>query len=156
MELNVTETLQALQNAMAEVLTAVRALESRLIPAEAAPTDAAEGEVAKITASVEGGTGSLAQHSVALALEERAAGVEQRLKAAESALASLEASSNTTKSLGVRKTLPVATVQLLAKQGIEGGDIVDVKSLDAALAGLSVEHRIAVKSQMLRTGTLTP
>jgi exonuclease VII small subunit len=54
-----------------------------------------------------------------------------------------------------RKTLPAATVQLLAKQGIDAGDSVDVQSLDAALAGLSVEQRIAVKSQMLRTGALT-
>ncbi len=54
-----------------------------------------------------------------------------------------------------RKTLPAATVQLLAKQGIDAGDSVDVQSLDAALVGLSVEQRIAVKSQMLRTGSLT-
>jgi hypothetical protein len=32
---------------------------------------------------------------------------------------------------------------------------VDVPSLDAALAGLSVEQRIAVKSQLLRNGMLT-
>jgi hypothetical protein len=30
-----------------------------------------------------------------------------------------------------------------------------VQSVDAALVGLSVEQRIAVKSQLLRTGTLT-
>jgi hypothetical protein len=30
-----------------------------------------------------------------------------------------------------------------------------VQSVDAALAGLSVEQRIAVKSQLLRTGALT-
>jgi hypothetical protein len=54
-----------------------------------------------------------------------------------------------------RKTLPAAMVQLLAKQGIDTGDAVDVPSLDAALAGLSVEQRIAVKSQLLRNGMLT-
>lgn len=54
-----------------------------------------------------------------------------------------------------RKTLPAATVQLLAKQGMDAGDAVDVQTLDAALAGMSVEQRIAVKSQMWRAGSLT-
>ena len=45
-----------------------------------------------------------------------------------------------------RKTLPVS---LLAKQ--EGG-MTDSSALDAALGSLSMEQRIAVKSQLLRAG----
>ena len=53
----------------------------------------------------------------------------------------------------VRKTLPAATTAMLAKHGIGEGPV-DVKVLDAALAGLSVEQRIAVKSQLRRAGAI--
>jgi hypothetical protein len=53
----------------------------------------------------------------------------------------------------LRKTLPSATVEMLAKQGI-GEGAVDVHALDAALQGLSLEQRIAVKSQLRRAGAV--
>jgi len=53
----------------------------------------------------------------------------------------------------VRRTLPAATTAMLAKHGIGEGPV-DVKVLDAALTGLSVEQRIAVKSQLLRAGAI--
>ncbi|KAA6456052.1 hypothetical protein DYQ86_26615 [Acidobacteria bacterium AB60] len=52
-----------------------------------------------------------------------------------------------------RKTLPAATTAMLAKHGVGEGPV-DVKVLDAALAGLSLEQRIAVKSQLLRAGAI--
>ena len=111
----------------------------------------AGGAIQKITAAVEEGADAAAQRG----------SLEGRLAEAEQVLARLEAKSlMKEQALGAseraRKTLPAATVQLLAKQGLEAGDAVDIGSLDAALAGMSVEHRIAVKSQMLRAGTLTP
>ena len=54
-----------------------------------------------------------------------------------------------------RKTLPAATTQLLAKQGISMLDSVEAGALDAALTGLSLEQRIAVKAQLLRAGLLS-
>jgi hypothetical protein len=51
----------------------------------------------------------------------------------------------------LRRTLPSATAEMLAKSGI-GDGAVDVKTLDAAMAGLSLEQRIAVKSQLRRAG----
>jgi hypothetical protein len=42
---------------------------------------------------------------------------------------------------------------MLAKHGIGDGPV-DVRTLDAALAGLSLEQSIAVKSQLLRAGTI--
>jgi hypothetical protein len=42
---------------------------------------------------------------------------------------------------------------MLAKHGISDGPV-DVHTLDAALAGLSLEQRIAVKSQLLRAGAI--
>ncbi len=108
--------------------------------------DAQRGEVAKITAAVE----------VNLEISRREMELERRLVEAEGRLTALQAQVERAEpKAATRKTLPAATVQLLAKQGIDAGDTMDVQSLDAALAGFSVEQRIAVKSQMLRTGTLT-
>jgi hypothetical protein len=53
----------------------------------------------------------------------------------------------------LRRTLPSATAEMLAKHGI-GETGVDVRALDAALAGLSLEQRIAVKSQLRRAGAV--
>ena len=53
----------------------------------------------------------------------------------------------------LRKTLPSATAEMLSKHGI-GEGVVEVKALDAALVGLSLEQRIAVKSQLRRAGAL--
>jgi hypothetical protein len=53
----------------------------------------------------------------------------------------------------LRRTLPSSTAEMLAKHGI-GDSAVDVRTLDAALAGLSLEQRIAVKSQLRRAGAM--
>lgn len=53
----------------------------------------------------------------------------------------------------VRRTVPAATTEMLAKHGISEGPI-DVQKLDHALKGLSLEQRIAVKSQLLRAGAI--
>lgn len=54
----------------------------------------------------------------------------------------------------VRKTLPAIAAQLLAKNGVEVSESMDAAALDASLASLSVEQRIAVKSQMAKAGLL--
>ena len=66
----------------------------------------------------------------------------ERLAEAEATIVALKASS-------ARKTTP-ATGTLIAKEGaaIEAG------ALDAALTSLSVEQRIAVKAQLMRSGFL--
>ncbi len=53
----------------------------------------------------------------------------------------------------LRRTLPSATSEMLAKHGLQEG-AVDVRTLDAALVGLSLEQRIAVKSQLRRAGAM--
>jgi len=53
----------------------------------------------------------------------------------------------------LRRTLPSATAEMLSKHGI-GETAVDVRALDAALVGLSLEQRIAVKSQLRRAGAM--
>ncbi len=138
------EVLQTLSAGLERLTAAASALESqaaRLEQAGAAQT----GEVGKITAAIEGSEAG----------SRREMELERRLLQAEATIAALEAAGvREEPKVAARKTLPAATVQLLAKQGIDAADQVDVQSLDAALAGLSVEQRIAVKSQMLRTGAL--
>jgi hypothetical protein len=100
---------------------------------------ALSGEVEKISATVEQGR--------------REAELAERLEAAEKELAELRAAGAQAVPQLLRKTVPAATSEMLAKHGIGDGPV-DVKTLDAALASLSLEQRIAVKSQLLRAGAI--
>jgi type II secretory pathway component PulM len=77
----------------------------------------------------------------------------QKLEAAEQQIAELRAQGS--RSAMSRQTLPASTTQLLAKQGLSTLDSIQAGALDAALTGLSLEQRIAVKAQLLRAGMLT-
>ena len=77
----------------------------------------------------------------------------ERLSAAERELAELRAGAAQAVATPLRRTIPAATGEMLAKHGIGEGPV-DVRTLDAALAGLSLEQRIAVKSQLLRAGAI--
>ena len=82
--------------------------------------------------------------------------LQAKLDAVERELAELKAAAGNgfPKALQpLRKTLPSATAEMLAKHGI-GETAVDVRTLDAALTGLSLEQRIAVKSQLRRAGAM--
>ncbi len=106
---------------------------------------ALSGEVDRISATIES-----SQREEELAI---------RLEAAEKELATLRAASAGTRETlpralePLRRTLPTATAEMLAKHGI-GETAVDVRTLDAALSGLSLEQRIAVKSQLRRAGAI--
>jgi ATP-dependent Lon protease len=97
------------------------------------------GEVEKISATVE--------------QSRREAELAERLAAAERELGDLKAAAGPSVLNPLRKTVPGATSEMLAKHGIGEGPV-DVRTLDAALAGLSLEQRIAVKSQLLRAGAI--
>ena len=77
--------------------------------------------------------------------------LERKLEEAVQQIAELKAQAA---AKSERKTLPVATMQLLAKQGIGSVDGLEAGSLDAALNGLSLEQRVAVKAQLVRSGAL--
>jgi len=100
------------------------------------------GEVERISATVEPS-----------AAGRREAELEEKLAAIERELADLKASAAAAVSNPLRRTLPATTSEMLAKHGIGEGPV-DVRTLDAALAGLSLEQRIAVKSQLLRAGAI--
>ncbi|HVT97137.1 MAG TPA: hypothetical protein VHE33_06490 [Acidobacteriaceae bacterium] len=100
------------------------------------------GEVRKIVAAVE---------------TSREAELQKKLEAAEQTItelrAQMEARAEAPKS--GRKTVSASTAQLLAKQGISSLDSLEAGALDAALHGLSLEQRIAVKAQLLRAGVVS-
>jgi hypothetical protein len=100
------------------------------------------GDVRKIVAAVEQGV-EVTQREIEL---------ERKLALAEQRIAELSAQES--RGASVRKTLPAATTQLLAKQGITSLESIEAGALDAALTGLSLEQRIAVKAQLLRAGAL--
>jgi hypothetical protein len=98
------------------------------------------GDVARIVATVDASA------------DGRQRELERKLEVAEQQIAELKAQAAA--ATGGRKTVPVATMQLLAKQGIGSVDGLEAGSLDAALTGLTLEQRIAVKAQLIRSGTL--
>lgn len=104
------------------------------------------GQVQKIVATVE-------QGSPQAAGSERIYELERKLHEATMQIAELRAQGSASAPSG-RKTVTAATVSLLAKQGISNLDSIEAGSLDAALTALSIEQRIAVKSQLLRAGFL--
>lgn len=101
---------------------------------------ALSGEVERISATVE--------------QSRREAELSEKLAEAEREIAEFKANSAASVLNPVRKTIPSATTEMLAKHGLGDGPV-DVRTLDAALAGLSLEQRIAVKSQLLRAGAIS-
>jgi exonuclease VII small subunit len=109
------------------------------------------GEVQKIVAAVEQNQPT-----------SRESELERKLEAAEQQIAALQAQIENEResqraaaeTKPARRTVPAATAQFLTKQGICTLDSVEAGALDAALTGLSLEQRIAVKAQLLRAGVL--
>jgi transposase-like protein len=97
------------------------------------------GEVERISATVE--------------QSRRETELEAKLAEAERELTELKAAAASSVLNPLRRTVPATTSEMLAKHGINEGPV-DVRTLDAALAGLSLEQRIAVKSQLLRAGAI--
>jgi hypothetical protein len=131
-EREVAERLEAATTLLDKTLSW---LEERL-----ASANALSGEVERISATVDQSRRE----------EELAA----KLAAAERELVDLKAAAAAPGGLNLlRKTVPAATSELLAKHGMGDGPV-DVRALDAALNGLSLEQRIAVKTQLLRSGAI--
>lgn len=103
---------------------------------------------AGVAASAEQGVGRI----VATVESAREAELERKLAAAEARIAELTASAAVAEPAG-RKTLSAGMTAMLSKQGVavEG---LEAGAVDAALGSLSIEQRIAVKSELLRAGLL--
>ncbi|MGA2218381.1 MAG: hypothetical protein ABSG51_09870 [Terracidiphilus sp.] len=98
-------------------------------------------------------TGEVERISATVEQSRREAELAEKLASMERELTELKAASGSTVANPLRRTVPAATSEMLAKRGISDGPV-DVRTLDAALAGLSLEQRIAVKTQLLRAGAI--
>jgi transposase-like protein len=99
------------------------------------------------------GAGEVERISATVEQSRREVELAERLAVAERELVELRAASASSVLNPLRRTVPSVTSEMLAKHGIGEGPV-DVRTLDAALAGLSLEQRIAVKSQLLRAGAI--
>ncbi len=99
------------------------------------------------------GAGEVEKLSATVEQSRRETELGEKLAATERELSDLKAASAQSLLNPLRKTVSATTTEMLAKHGIAEGPV-DVRTLDAALAGLSLEQRIAVKSQLLRAGAI--
>jgi septal ring factor EnvC (AmiA/AmiB activator) len=98
-------------------------------------------------------TGEVERISATVEQSRREAELAEKLAAVERELGELKASATPAIVSPLRRTVPASTAEMLAKHGIGDGPV-DVRALDAALSGLSLEQRIAVKTQLLRAGAI--
>jgi hypothetical protein len=98
-------------------------------------------------------TGEVERISATVEQSRREVDLTEKLAAVERELAEMKAAATQNVLNPLRRTMPAATSEMLAKHGIGEGPV-DVRTLDAALNGLSLEQRIAVKSQLLRAGAI--
>jgi hypothetical protein len=132
MEMNEQEIAERLEAAASLLEKALDRLDER--------RDALSGEVEKISATVD--------------QTQRESELLERLSMVERELAEVKAAASSNVANALRRTIPAATSEMLAKHGINEGPV-DVRTLDTALSGLSLEQRIAVKSQLLRAGAIS-
>jgi chromosome segregation ATPase len=137
MESQTGENMLALTECMERMEARIEAAAS-LFERAAAQIEERQGEVQKIVAAVE---------------TSREAELRTKLEAAEQQIAELRAQMEARPEAppqAARRTVPATTAQFLAKQGIPSLESLEAGALDAALNGLSLEQRIAVKAQLLR------
>jgi hypothetical protein len=127
------------EKSIAERLEAAAALLERSLQLLEERQGTLSGEVERISATVE--------------QSRRELELAGKLAAAERELAEVKAAAAQNVLNPLRRTMPAATAEMLAKHGIGEGPV-EVRALDAALTGLSLEQRIAVKTQLLRAGAI--
>ncbi|MGC2619479.1 MAG: hypothetical protein WA414_10595 [Acidobacteriaceae bacterium] len=135
---------------MAERMEAAASLFERTVTLLEERESARTGEVQKMVATVDAGRESELQKKLETA-EQQIAELRAQIEAQGETRgeARIEAQAKS-----ARKTVPASTAQFLAKQGISTLETVEAGALDAALNGLSLEQRIAVKAQLLRAGVV--
>jgi F0F1-type ATP synthase membrane subunit b/b' len=136
-EMNAGE-LQAAADRLMEAAAALERTVARMAEQQVAIAAEAESQVSRIVATVE---------------TQREAELERKLAEAEAKISELAASART-QAQG-RRTLPTSMATMLAKQGVVM-ESVEAGAIDGALVSLSIEQRIAVKSELMRAGLLNP
>ncbi len=139
MEMEMKDELGVTVDRLAAAATLLEQTVERLAQRQSALAEDAEARIGRIVATVE---------------SRREAELEAKLAAAELRIAELQGRASAGAEIAGRKTLPSAMTALLAKHGVTL-DSLEAGALDAALTSLSIEQRIAVKSQLLRAGLLS-
>ena len=134
-----TEQLVAVSQRMVEVAEAL----STTVASMQAQHEELSAKIERIVAAVED-EGQLRERLAEL--EKTNAELAEKLAASAAEKKSASASG--------RKTMPPMLSALLAKSGVEVSDAMDAAALDASLAPLSIEQRIAVKGQMAKAGLI--
>jgi len=130
-----TSTLtQSLAQATQSLATALSNLDSQFASLHA--------KIDRIVAAVDDGELQAASHA--------SSALHNKLAELEKANQDLKAQSATAR----RKTLSPMVTALLAKEGVEGDAVIETPIVEKALAGLSIEQRIAVKAELARAGIL--
>jgi hypothetical protein len=140
MEMEMKDDMSMTVERLAAAASLLEQAVERLSERQSAFAENAEASIGRIVATVDA---------------RRELELEEKLAAAEMKIAELQARAAIVAPAAVpgRKTLPTAMTNLLAKQGVTI-DSLEAGSLDAALVSLSLEQRIAVKSQLIRAGLL--
>jgi len=133
------EIINQLQAASERFATAAEALERTL-----ERLDAQSEKIDRIVATVEEREAD-SDGAARKALEARIADLER---------ANTELKAEAARAGAQRKTLPPLVSAILAKNGYEQVEKVAPEVLDKTLAALSIEQRIAVKSEMARAGLI--
>ena len=139
-------TEQALEDAAERLNAAAVKLESVIAGIEEQHLHAC-GDVHRIVATADGAFGD---ERDTLRLE-----LERKLNAAEQMIASLQAQIGSAAIPASRRTTVASPVQMFSKTSLENAGVLEAGGLDAALSGLSLEQRIAVKAKMARAGMLS-
>jgi hypothetical protein len=113
--------------------------------------EAATGLLERALTLLEERHGEVERISGTVEQSRREAELTDKLAVAEREIAELKAAAHD--SMPLRKTVSSSTSEMLAKHGIAEAPV-DVRTLDSALSGLSLEQRIAVKTQLMRAGAI--
>jgi hypothetical protein len=129
------EDLQNVADRLMEVASTLERAVAGMTEQQMAFAATAESQVGRIVATVE---------------THRETELERKLAEAETTIAELQAAAAVVQLSG-RKTVAASATTMLAKQAA-APESLESGALDGALASLSVEQRIAVKSELMRAG----
>ena len=132
-ELNVSGLVETVERLSAAASALEQAVERMSLRQESFAAEAQES-VGRIVATVESA---------------REAELERKLAAAEARLAELSAAASAATTSAGRKTVHAGVARMLAKEGV-AVESIEAGAVDAALVSLSLEQRIALKSELLR------
>jgi hypothetical protein len=109
-----------------------------------------DGQFASLHAKIDRIVAAVDEGDLQASSSQTEASLRTKLADLEKANHDLKAQSDTAR----RKTLSPMVSALLAKEGVEGNALIETPIVEKALAGLSIEQRIAVKAELARAGIL--